>query len=31
VQEAGGHISVQTEPGRFTEFILLFPKPGRMT
>jgi C4-dicarboxylate-specific signal transduction histidine kinase len=31
VQEAGGHISVQTEPGQFTEFILLFPKPGRMT
>jgi signal transduction histidine kinase len=27
VQEAGGHISVRTEPGQYTEFILLFPKP----
>jgi signal transduction histidine kinase len=31
VQEAGGQISVNTEPGQYTEFILLFPKPGRMT
>jgi signal transduction histidine kinase len=29
MQEAGGQISVRSEPGRFTEFILLFPKPGR--
>ncbi|MCL4179808.1 MAG: response regulator [Verrucomicrobia bacterium] len=31
VQEAGGQISVNTEPGEYTEFILLFPKPGLMT
>jgi signal transduction histidine kinase len=30
MQEAGGQISVRSEPGRFTEFILLFPKPGPM-
>jgi two-component system sensor histidine kinase PhcS len=30
VQEAGGHITVTTEPGEFTEFTLLFPKPGPM-
>ena len=30
VQEAGGQISVRTEPGQFTEFNLLFPKPDRM-
>jgi C4-dicarboxylate-specific signal transduction histidine kinase len=30
MQEAGGHISLRTEPGRFTEFNLLFPKPASM-
>jgi two-component system sensor histidine kinase PhcS len=31
LQEAGGQITVKSEPGRFTEFILMFPKPGRMS
>ena len=30
VQEAGGQITVRTEPGQFTEFNLLFPKPDPM-
>jgi C4-dicarboxylate-specific signal transduction histidine kinase len=30
MQEAGGRITVKTEPGRFTEFILMFPKASRI-